>query len=111
MAGVRPGSCRWLVAALLLGALDLRAASDGAALYEKYCLPCHGADGRPRTPAAKKLKVKDLTENRLPDADIARQIAHGKKDATGKERMPAFGSDLTDAEIAALVGFVKGLRK
>ena len=111
MADARPYSLRWLVAALLLGAIEARAASDGAVLYEKYCLACHGPDGRPRTPAAKKLKVKDLTDNRLPDAEIARQIANGKKDAGGKTRMPAFKPELADEEIAALVGFVKSLRK
>jgi len=97
--------------ALLLGAMAARADPAGAALYEKNCLPCHGPDGRARTPAARKLRAKDLTESRLPDADIARQIASGKKDAAGKERMPAFRPDLADAEIAALVGFVKSLRK
>ena len=112
MAGLRLSSSRWLAAALLLGAVvAARAAPDGAALYAHYCIPCHGPDGRAHSPAARKLKAKDLAGSRLPDADIAHQIANGKKDAAGKQRMPAFKPELTDAEIAALVGFVKGLRK
>jgi mono/diheme cytochrome c family protein len=111
MPGVRPHSSRWLVAGLLLAALELHGGPDGAALYEKYCIPCHGPDGRARSPAARKLKVKDLTASRLPDADIARQIANGTKDSGGKERMPSFKSDLAEAQLAALVGYVKSLRK
>ena len=93
------------------GAAGLRAEPDGAALYEHYCIPCHGPDGRARTPAARKLGAKDLTESKLTDAEIAQQIAGGKKDAGGKERMPAFKATLAEPEIAALVGFVKSLRK
>ena len=100
-----------LLAASLFSAVALHAAPDGAAIFEQYCIPCHGTDGRARTPAARKLDVKDLTESKLPDADITRQIAEGKKDAKGKERMPGFRAKLDDPEIAALVAFVKSLRK
>lgn len=92
-------------------AVSLSAAPDGAALFEQYCIPCHGPDGRARTPAARKLGAKDLTESRLADADIVRQISDGTKDAKGKERMPPFKAKLADPEITALVGFVKSLRK
>jgi mono/diheme cytochrome c family protein len=111
MVSVRPPWPRWLIAALVVGAIDLPAAPDGAGLYEEHCLPCHGPDGRAHTPAARKLRAKDLTASRLPDADIAHQIAGGKKDPAGKERMPAFQAKLAEADIAALVEFVKRLRK
>lgn len=89
----------------------LQAAPDGAALFENFCIPCHGPDGRARTPAARKLGVKDLTLSRLDDAALARQIAEGSKDAGGKERMPPFKGKVSPPEIEALVGFVKSLRK
>ena len=95
----------------MVGAVESHAAPDGAALYEHYCIPCHGPDGRARTPAARKLGAKDLTASKLTDAEIVHQIAEGKKDPGGKERMPAFKATLAEPEIAALVGFVKGLRK
>jgi mono/diheme cytochrome c family protein len=111
MAAVRRVSICRCLALFALGATALLAKPDGAALFEQYCIPCHGPDGRARTPAARKLGAKDLTESRLPDADIAHQIVDGKKDAAGKERMPPFGSKLAEPETAALVGFVKSLRK
>lgn len=105
-----PSCWRLVAGALVAGALHA-AEPDGAALYAQYCVPCHGPDGRAHTPVARKLGVKDLTASRLPDAEIAHQIADGKKDAAGKDRMPAFKAKLADPEIAALVGFVKSLRQ
>jgi mono/diheme cytochrome c family protein len=104
-------SCPALVVGLFFGQAIARAEPDGAALFEQYCIPCHGPDGRARTPAARKLGAKDLTESRLADPDIARQIANGTKDTAGKERMPAFKAKIAETEIAALVTFVKSLRK
>jgi mono/diheme cytochrome c family protein len=89
----------------------MAAEPDGAALFEQHCIPCHGPDGRARTPAARKLGAKDLTESRLPDAEITQQIVAGQRDKNGKERMPPFREKLTDPEVTALVGFVKSLRK
>lgn len=100
-----------LVALCTLGTVAIAAEPDGAALFEQHCIPCHGPDGRARTPAARKLGAKDLTESRLADPEITRQIVGGLKDKSGKERMPSFREKLTDPEVAALVGFVKSLRK
>ena len=98
------------VAIALGGARSLLAAPDGAVLFEQYCIPCHGPDGRARTPAARKLGVKDLAESKLTDAEIARQISNGTKDADGKDRMPPFKDKIAAPEIDALVAFVKSLR-
>ena len=104
-------SQRCLLFAVIAGASAAAAEPDGAALFEQHCSPCHGPDGRARTPAARKLAVKDLTESHLADAEISRQIALGSTDAKGRPRMPAFKPPLTDADVAALVQFVKSLRK
>ena len=111
MVAMRRFSIACCVVASTLGPVALGAEPDGAALFEQYCIPCHGPDGHARTPAARKLGAKDLTASRLTDAEIAHQIAEGKKDAGGKERMPPFKPKLADPEIAALVEFVKSLRK
>ena len=106
--------CNWLrrlLAACVLATVAWSAEPDGAALFEQHCIPCHGPDGRARTPAARKLGAKDLTESRIPDIEITRQITEGRKDTGGKEKMPPFREKLTDPEIAALVAFVKSLRK
>jgi len=84
---------------------------DGNALFLKNCAPCHGADGRAGTRAARKLGVKDLTASKTTDVEIERQIREGKKDETGSQRMPSFTGKLKDEEILALIATVKSLRK
>lgn len=85
-------------------------AADGSDVFAANCVPCHGPDGKARTPAGRKLHAADLTKSKLADADIEKQIAEGTKDAKGKERMPSFNARLSPAEIAALVAYVKTLR-
>ncbi|MCX6955798.1 MAG: c-type cytochrome, partial [Verrucomicrobia bacterium] len=76
-----------------------------------HCAACHGADGRARTPAGKKLGAKDLSESKFTDAEIETRILHGVKDKKGAERMPAFKERLRAEEVAALVAFVKTFRR
>ena len=78
--------------------------------YVKHCAPCHGLDGKARTPAGKKLGAKDLSASTLADAAITLQILAGTKDNKGVERMPAFQARLTAEEVAAVAAFVKTFR-
>lgn len=73
------------------------------ALWTKRCASCHGADGAGKAAAAKKLKLPPIA------LDLARAEASGlTRDAlvtiitAGKDKMPAFGKKLTDAQIDAL---------
>jgi len=68
-------------------------------------------DGKARTPAGKKLGAKDLSESKLADADIEKQILTGTKDQKGNERMPSFKAKLAPDEVAAVVAFVKTFRR
>jgi len=90
--------------------------ADGAALYDRYCLACHGAAGDGNGPAAPWLhpKPRDLTRGRykwrstgggkIPtDADLARVIRDG---APGTS-MPPFTGILDAAQVDALVAQVK----
>ena len=86
-------------------------AEGNQGVYFTLCAPCHGPDGRARTPAARKLGVKDLTQSQLPDADIRRQILEGRRDKFGRQQMPAFESKLTPEQISALIEQVKAFRK
>ena len=87
--------------------LDLRGApaADGAAIYKKHCVMCHGADGK----GFKVLKTPDMTspewQASVKDEDIATVTKNGKKGTT----MPAFGDKLTDDEIKALIGQIRSL--
>jgi mono/diheme cytochrome c family protein len=80
-------------------------------VFIKNCAPCHGPDGRARTPAARKLGVKDLTESKTTDAEIEKSIKEGRPDKSGKLVMPAFGEKVTAAEVQTLIKTVKSLRK
>lgn len=80
-------------------------------LFIKNCASCHGKDGKAQTPIARKLGVKDLTQSKLTEAEIEKQIVEGKRDDHGKEKMPSFKSKLSADEVKALVKTVKDLRK
>lgn len=95
---------------VLAGGVPLRAA-DGPAVFASHCAPCHGLDGKARTPAGKKLGAKDLSESKIADDAIVHQIGEGLKDKKGAERMPSFKARLAAEEIAALVAVVKAFRR
>lgn len=85
-------------------------AADAATIYSKECAKCHGAAGKGDTKMGKKLKVKDLTVEvgKLSDAQIAASIKEGVMEG-GKMRMKPI-KGLSDADVAALVAYVKSLK-
>lgn len=103
---------RWILTlvALLPGTVPAPAADD-AAVFDNRCAACHGSDGRAHTPQGRKIKAKDLRESRLTDAELELQIREGSRIKTGISVMPAFGHDMTDAEIQAAIRVVKAFRR
>ncbi len=94
------------VGLVLLPASALRAQDDGAKLFKSNCTLCHGDDGSGATATGKALKAKDLKSDEVQaqsDADLANVIAKGKN------KMPAFGKKLNDAQIKSLVAQVRHL--
>lgn len=85
-------------------------AADGGAIYTKECAKCHGADGKGDTKMGKKLKIKDLTVEvvKLSDARIAASIKEGVKEGDKVRMKPIKG--LSDADVEAVVKFVKTLK-
>lgn len=98
------------IAALAVAATSL-AASSGNELFGEYCAPCHGADGKARTPAGRKLGAKDLSQSKLSDEEIQKQIVNGTKNDRGAEKMPPFKEKLTPAQISEVVAYVKTFRR
>lgn len=88
-------------------------AGDPKPNWTQNCAGCHGADGAGHTKAGRMVQVKNLTDpacqHSFTDAQAAAQIKNGFKDASGKEKMKAFGDKLSDAEIADLVTYVRSL--
>jgi len=84
-------------------------------LYLGLCATCHGPDGRGSWRAALFLvrpgKLHDAaTIEQRSDQYLFDIIKHGGA-PIGRPGMPAFGSTLSDQEIAELVGYVRGLSR
>lgn len=83
--------------------------------YKKNCVDCHGADGRSQTRLGRKSGAKDLTDKagvgKLTDEDVFKTIKSGRKNAKGEEKMEAFGDRLSDAQVTALVAYVRAFVK
>jgi len=104
-----------LVAAVLLVPLPPSppGPEPGRSLFQTHCATCHGADGRGGSWRARLLLLGpgDLTVPgmaALPDQYLADVIRHGGTNF-GKPGMPSFGFALGDAEVQALVAYLRAL--
>jgi mono/diheme cytochrome c family protein len=94
--------------AALLAVPVVAAADEAADLYKSKCAGCHGATGAGDSAVGKKLGVKPLNSadvQKKADKDLV-QIIH-----KGQGKMPGFGGKITDAQIDALVKFIRALKK
>ena len=102
-----------MVSLLLVSAMSSRAA-DAKANWDANCVQCHGKEGKADTKMGKTLNAKDLTDPKVQaefsDAKAAESIKNGVKE-NGKTTMKAFGDKLSDADIKALVAYVRTLKK
>jgi mono/diheme cytochrome c family protein len=81
-------------------------AADAAANWSQHCASCHGKDGSGNTMMGKKLGIKNYTkEQGFSDAEAANVIKNGK----GK--MKGYKDKLSDADVKALVAYVRSLKK
>jgi mono/diheme cytochrome c family protein len=87
--------------------------TNGAALYKRQCVMCHGATGLGDGPAAKSMKGKLPPLNnkavmaKFTDAHIHEVITAGKKTEVGN--MPGLGKRLKPEEITDIVHYVRTL--
>ena len=90
-----------------------RSAPREAKLYLGLCATCHGGDGRGSWRAALFLvRPGNLADGariqRLSDQYLFGLLKHGGA-PIGRPGMPAFGSTLTDDDIARIVQYVRSL--
>jgi mono/diheme cytochrome c family protein len=85
--------------------------ADEKPLFMTHCAPCHGKDGKADTPMARKLGVKDLSQSKLGDSEIEKQIIEGKKNDRGVQIMPPFKEKLSSDQVKSIIAVVKSLRK
>ena len=88
----------------------VRQLSPGSIRYFRYCAPCHGDDGHPPATVAGEFRrptvVFDATYFSHVDAqDLQNAIWHMLDDK--KPRMPHFAPLLDDAQIAAIIDYVR----
>ena len=80
-------------------------------LYRRYCVSCHGNDGRAKTSKGKFSHARDLADAQwqaeVSDERIFNSIMNGRN---VRGNMPAFADKLNDKEADALVNFVRGLK-
>jgi len=97
----------------LLAAGAVVRAADVKETWEKNCTKCHGSDGKGDTKMGKKLEVKDYTDAKvqagMKDEEMTKIIKEGKKEGD-KTKMKAF-TDLSDADVKALVAHVRSFKK
>jgi mono/diheme cytochrome c family protein len=106
--------CLWLHSTNIASASETastaaQGAGDVSSLYNKKCAECHGKDGQSKSFRGKHTHARDLTDaewqQRVSDERIYNSISNGK------EKMPAFGKKLSEAEINSLVTYVRNLKK
>ena len=79
--------------------------ADGGTLWAQKCASCHGKDGSGNTAMGKKLGVKDYTKNQsFSDAEATNAIKNGQGKMKGFKQ-------LSDADVKALVAYVRSLKK
>ena len=94
-----------VILAIIVASSGAAFGADAGALWAQHCASCHGKDGSGNTTMGKKLGVKDYSKDQgFSDAEAANVIKNGK----GK--MKAY-KQLSDADVKALVAYVRSLKK
>jgi cytochrome c6 len=94
------------ILAVVLMAPSSARAQSAAAIYKTKCAGCHGVDGKGNSAAGKALGAHDFSSaevTKMSDTDLITIVTAGKK------KMPAFGKSLKEADIKALVAYIRGL--
>ena len=85
--------------------------AEGRRLYGKYCVDCHGADGKGKTPAYPPL-AGNRAVTLTPAVNAIRMVLHGgfPPGTAGNPRpygMPPYSHELDDAQVAAVLSYVR----
>jgi len=95
-------------------ATTIAAASNAPAapqMYRRYCVSCHGSDGKAKTSKGRFSHARDLTDAQwqtdVSDERIFNSIMNGRN---VRGNMPAFSNKLKENDVNSLVTFVRGLK-
>ena len=97
--------------AMFAGKANSNNARSAPQLYRRYCVSCHGSDGRAKTSKGKFSHARDLTDvqwhDEVSDERIFNSIMNGRN---VRGNMPAFSNKINQKEADSLVNFVRGMR-
>jgi mono/diheme cytochrome c family protein len=95
-----------VILAIVIASSGAAFGADAGALWAQHCASCHGKDGSGNTTMGKKLAVKDYTKDQgFSDAEATNVIK------SGKGKMKGYKDKLSDADVKALVAYVRSLKK
>jgi mono/diheme cytochrome c family protein len=101
----------FLVCFVILTANANSSARPAPQLYRKYCISCHGSDGRAKTSKGKFSHARDLTEaqwqDEVTDERIFNSIMNGRNQ---RGNMPSFSNKINQKEAESLVNYVRRFR-
>lgn len=86
----------------------------GRGIYQGRCSLCHGKGGEGDGKMARIIKNPppfNLTLSRMPDAYLKDIIKKGGAAMGRSSRMPPWGTDLSDKEVASVILYIKKLRQ
>lgn len=111
-----PGTAKAANAAVSASAANAGAAAsagDSTAqdAYEKRCVFCHALDGSGSTKKGKKLKAPDFRSAKWQTHTSDDEIMDAIENGIPKKKMPAFKKKLSQAEIDALIPYLRGLAR
>lgn len=86
----------------------------GERVYAQHCAACHGDDGRGEGPLAASLSRWPPTLagpllGRRADGELFWHVVAGMRGRDGQPTMPAFGATLGDADVWAVIDYMKAL--
>jgi high-affinity iron transporter len=84
--------------------------ANGKVVYEKFCVTCHGAQGKGDGPAGLMMTPRpaDFTSVKIkgkPDAELIKSIQDGRPPTT----MPAFKGQLSAQQISDALAYTRSL--
>ncbi len=86
----------------------------GRGIFQGRCALCHGKGGEGDGKMAKIIKNPppfNLTLSRMPDEYLKAIIKKGGQAMGRSPRMPPWGTDLSDREVASVIMYIKTLRR
>ena len=100
-----------LLTATLLAAAPLAHAADGKTIFGSNCASCHGVKGQGTPGLAPALKGDAFVTGKI--ADVIATVKDGRAGDQKRFKdmpvaMPAWGKQLSDADIKAVVDYLRG---